>query len=417
MPDTKKSQLLIWSMLLTCAIFYGYEFLLRVSPSIMVSELMLKHNISASEVGLLSAFYYFAYTPLQLVAGTLIDHYGAKLLLTICVLTCVIGTYLFGMTDSLMLAKLGRASIGFGSAFAFVGVLRICSDWFPSRMFAVLTGITTTLGMLGAISGEALLESAKVDFGLNNIFIACIVFGVMLTILVWLLVDSKKMFNIHKNKLTEFKSLINHMVFLLKKPIFWHIALIGLCLFMPTTIFASLWAVKFLGDVFNVKHAANFSSLIFLGWAVGSPIVGIIKSKQILSDKKQLVFGSLMAFIAVFVLLYLPGIAKDNLTIIMFAFGFFSSVEILAFDLNHIISGPALCGTAVALTNMVVMLGGFVQPFVGYLLDAGSNKIGIYSLQDYQLALCIIPISFLISFLLSLLLKTDRIMPTSEIPD
>lgn len=417
MSETQKSQMLIWNMFIICAVFYAYEFLLRVSPSVMVSELIDKYGITSGEVGLLSSFYYFTYTPLQLVAGTLIDHYGAKILLTICVLLCVLGTYLFSMVDSLLFAKIGRASIGFGSAFGFVGVLRICSDWFPAKMFAILTGITTTLGMLGAISGEVVLDATKNSVGLNAIFIACIIFGIILAILVWMFVESKQMFQIKNSLFTEINSLFKHMIFLLKKPIFWHISIIGLCLFMPTTIFASLWAVKFIGDVYQIKHAANYSSLIFLGWAIGSPLVGITKAKQILSDKKLLVFGSITAFFTICILLYIPTFAKNYLAILFFAFGFFSSVEILVFDLNHIISGTALCGTAVALTNMVVMSGGFVQPIVGILLDVKDTTSSINSISDYQLALCIIPISFMISFILSLVLKTDKIASPVVIPD
>ena len=415
----EKPKLLVWSMFFICSIFYGYEFLLRVTPSIMVSDLMTTYNITATQVGVISAYYYFTYTPLQLVAGTLIDHYGAKFLLTICVLACVIGTYFFGMTDSIILAKFGRASIGFGSAFAFVGVLRICSDWLPSNLFATLTGINTTIGMLGAISGEVFLEQLKHSVGLYNIFLGCIIFGIALLVAVWFVVESKQLIVVKQDKRAEFKSLLNHMLFLIKKPIFWHVALIGLCLFLPTTIFASLWSVKFISDVYHVQHAANYSSMIFLGWAIGSPIVGLLKKNALIADKAMLIIGNALAFTVAYLIIYQPELCSNYLYWFMLAFGLFSSVEILVFDLNHILSGPALCGTAVALTNMIVMFGGFVQPLVGQILDfyhTGSNNYH-YSLAEYQIALMIIPIAFFLGIILSIMLKPDKIVPPDSIPD
>ena len=417
MPN-HKSQVIIWLMFITCSIFYGYEFLLRVSPSIMVSELMKTHDISAAEVGVLSAYYYFTYTPLQLFAGTFVDHYGTKFILGICVLLCIIGTYLFTNSDNLLFAKIGRASIGFGSAFAFVGVLRVCSDWFPGNMFATLAGITTTLGMLGAISGEALLDKAKDSYGLESTFMACCIFGIILLISILTIVESKTKFKVKSNIRSELRSFACHMLFLLKNPVFWQIAIIGLCLFMPTTIFASLWSVKFIHDVYHVAHAANYSSLIFLGWAVGAPTFGLLTKYTNIKQKYILAFGCLMALLNVLILLFFPNNAISILPSIMFAYGFFSSVEILVFDLNHIISGPALCGTAVALTNMVVMLGGFMQPVVGLILDNNNqNFLSDYSLLQYQHALAIIPCAFLLGFILSMLLKSDKIKPPKNLPD
>ena len=406
-----------WAMFIVASLFYGFEYLLRVIPSIMVPNLMATYDITAQQVGVLSAFYYYTYTPLQLVAGTMIDHYGARKILTLSLIACVIGTYLFGMTNDLTLAKVGRASIGFGSAFAFVGAMRICSDWLPKNLFATLAGLTTTIGMVGAISGEISLALMKDNLGITRTFQACLVFGAVLTVATWMIVRTKQLFSVKCGK-AEVVSLFQHMLFLMKMPIFWNISIIGLCLFMPTTIFASLWAVKFLDDVYQVSDPAKFSSMIFLGWAVGGPIVGLLKRYLNAKDKYTLAIGALGAFIAAVFIIYFPHIAKHYLLLLMFLFGFFSSSEVLVFDINHILSGPALCGTSVALTNMVIMLGGFVQPLVGVLLDQRHiDKVTHYTACDYKVALAIIPISFLTGFILSIFFKEDKVVPPDNIPE
>ena len=57
------------------ALFYCHEYLLRVLPSVIVPELMLSLKIGASQVGLISSFYFLTYTLLQVV-GNYYDHFG-----------------------------------------------------------------------------------------------------------------------------------------------------------------------------------------------------------------------------------------------------------------------------------------------------------------------------------------------------
>jgi len=56
------------------ALFYCYEFVLRIIPGALQSELSAAFgHISAAAFGQLSAFYYFAYSPMQMPVGMLMD--------------------------------------------------------------------------------------------------------------------------------------------------------------------------------------------------------------------------------------------------------------------------------------------------------------------------------------------------------
>ncbi|OYV55927.1 MAG: MFS transporter, partial [Legionella sp. 21-45-4] len=79
-------------------------------------------------------------------------------------------------------------------------------------------------------------------------------------------------------------------------------------------------------------------------------------------------------------------------------------------------------GTAIAMTNMLVMIGAiFLQPLIGHLLDWShqhhlhlmhanielihQGSWELYSALDYRLALSILPIGILTSAFLTLFLK------------
>ena len=122
-----KSVVLPWVICGLGALFYCYEYLLRISPSVMMSDLMQAYHINATVFGNLAAFYYYAYTPMQLPVGILMDRYGPRRLLTFACLACALGSYLFAHAFHIELAQIGRFMVGFGSAFAFVGVLKLAT--------------------------------------------------------------------------------------------------------------------------------------------------------------------------------------------------------------------------------------------------------------------------------------------------
>ena len=78
MGKLKQSPKLGWFICALGAIFYAYEYLLRIAPSAMEDSLRLHFNLTATGFGFLSAVYYYAYVPMQLPVGILMDRYGPK---------------------------------------------------------------------------------------------------------------------------------------------------------------------------------------------------------------------------------------------------------------------------------------------------------------------------------------------------
>ena len=163
------------------AVFYCYEYLLRVAPSVMNAELMQHYQINDFQLGSLTAYYYYIYAPMQLPVGLLVDRYGPKRLMIGACLSCAVGAYLFVCSDILLIAKLGRFLVGLGSAFAFVGVLKLATMYLPKNHFAVVSGTTMALGQLGAMMGDVLLTVMISYDGWQQASIHAAMFGLLLT--------------------------------------------------------------------------------------------------------------------------------------------------------------------------------------------------------------------------------------------
>ena len=83
-----------WIICTLAAIFYCYEYVLRMEPSVMATELMHAFQVNATQFGTLSAVFYFIYMPMQIIVGPLLDLYGPRKILTSAVIACAAGSLL-----------------------------------------------------------------------------------------------------------------------------------------------------------------------------------------------------------------------------------------------------------------------------------------------------------------------------------
>lgn len=409
-----------WLMCGLGAIFYSYEYLLRIAPSVMESALRQHFDLSATGFGFVSSIYYLAYVPMQLPVGVLLDRYGPKLLLTIACLICVIGTFLFTATSIVWVAAVGRFLMGFGSAFAFVGVLKLGTLWLPENRLALISGMTSALGPIGAMLGDNFLDMFVEKLGWIQTLNITGIFGLGLTVVLWFGIhDRKDKPNEHGTVPSLKKGMIDLRIILTNKQI-WVNGMYGCLVYLPTTVFAELWGIPYLRHAhgFTTEAAGLANSILFLGFILGAPLMGLI-SDLLARRKFPMLFGAAGAAIVMMVILYCPGLTQTHIEILMFTLGLMYSSQAIVFAVGRELSPGEAAGTAMATTNMIVMLGAMLlQPLVGRLLDysltahmgnatgvALDNLQKLYTVDDYQFALSIIPLGILIAAILTFFLK------------
>ncbi len=175
-----------WVIWAFASCFYFYEYLLRVSPSTMVPELMAAFSLNAAEIGVLGGAFFFTYAPMQLPVGILMDRFGARKLLTYASIGCGVGSFIFGVSKGLSLLYVGRLLIGAGSSFAFVAMVFVCSHLFEKSKRALLVGLANSIAMLGGLFGEGPLSSIVHNIGWRWTMIILGFIGVALGFLIFL---------------------------------------------------------------------------------------------------------------------------------------------------------------------------------------------------------------------------------------
>ena len=147
----------------------------------MVDELMREFAVGAGILGNLSAVYLYAYAGLQIPVGICIDKFGLKGLVAGACGVCGIGCIVFSYAESVSFAYLGRALIGAGAAFSFVGALNMAARWFPNK-FAILGGWAQMMGSAGGFMGQAPLGLAVATFGWRSSNVVLGVAGILLAV-------------------------------------------------------------------------------------------------------------------------------------------------------------------------------------------------------------------------------------------
>ena len=410
---------LAWVICLLAALFYCYEYLLRISPNVMVPELMSAFQIpTADGVAALVGYYYYAYTPMQIPVGLLLDKYGPRRILTLATLCCAIGAVLFATTSHYAVAAAARFLIGFGSAFAFVGVLKVATIWLPPNRFAFISGFTTALGMLGGMFGNWSMNKMVSTMGWDGTLSYFGWFGFFVVPIMWFLIRDVPQV---KNKAVEgykeiaVSHLLRDLIILCKNRQIWINGLIGGFIMMPTMVFAELWGGEYVQQVYGIEKdmAIQLVTMVLLGWAVGGPVTGIISDK--LNNRRMpLVIGALLAALVMVIFIYVDISSLWMIGGLLFLLGFFSSAENICFAVSKEISPVQVLGTAIATTNFIVVLVGMIfqraaSKFIDFFWDGALKADGmpLYSPEVFQNTMLIMPIGLLFSAMMAYFLLKE----------
>jgi len=396
------------------ASFYLYEFVLQVAPSVMADSMMKTFHVSAAGFGIVSAFYFYAYAPMQLPAGLLFDRYGPRKLMTYALLLCAVGSFFFAATDSLFTASLGRFLIGIGSAFSFIGVLVLISRWFPAHQFALLAGIAQLMSSVGAMFGEMPLATLIEHVGWRQASFILSFIGIALAALIWFFIRDYP----HQTTQTPQKRPLIHEWHRLMKvcgrSYTWYTSLYACALWTPIAVFAALWGVPYLQEKYQVSVivASGLCSMIWLGIGIGSPLLGWI-SDRCYSRRLALIISAVFGLTATLLLLYGPHVSIGWMYGVMFLLGLGAGGQTVSFAVVKDNNPADLVGTASGFNNLSVLVGGAIfQPLVGVFLNNSNGSqpidgIHIYSLASYNKALLVMPCCYLISLVVALFILSE----------
>nr|WP_172480801.1 MFS transporter [Legionella hackeliae] len=186
--------------------------------------------------------------------------------------------YFFAYSTNEIQLIIGRFAMGASASFSLTGAQTIIRMYFSDRLFPIFSGLTLTVGVIGAIvGGLPLIEASRYE-GWRIIMQYAGCGSITLAFLLYLFLGKKKQLH---NSEYDFKHLMKDFKQFLKTRRAWLPGIYGGLMLSPIIAFASFWAAPFLITHYNysLEFAEFLASFVFIGYACGSPAHALLAEK------------------------------------------------------------------------------------------------------------------------------------------
>lgn len=402
---------LAWAML---TFFYFYQYILRVSPGVMMPELRQAYRLTADEFATMGSFYLYAYSFMQIPLGIMVDRIGIRRTALGSVFLCLLGGVLFAHAPSLWGLQCARILIGIGSASAFMSALKLATDSLPENKRGLMIGLTLTFGTLGAyFSGHMFVwilehttwqEAILWVTGLGAVVFAC----------VWFFVPNQKDKE-GKAENQNARSIGCQLWGIIKNRTIMAYAILAIGCYAPLSVLADLWGTAFLMEKMSIdrSQAASLTMMLYVGLAVGSFLLPWLS--DLFGNLNQILRVSLLGLCLTFAVLIYGSAGWYLLMALLLLIGCLCGSEMLCFTATSFHSTRENSGLVLSTVNVLNMLGSAVlQQLVGTTLDwqwcgdVDSFGVRVYSSNQYVYSLSILLVVVILCFLLSLGLRKER---------
>jgi MFS family permease len=405
-----------WLVCMSAALFFFYEFIQMNMLNSLGSYLIQEFQITATQLGGLSGWYFYANLGFLLVAGLLLDRFSTRKIILCAMGSCVIGTTLMAFSHSVILIGVCRFIAGIGGAFCFLSSIRLASRWFPPRRMALLTGLIVTMAMLGGVVAQTPLAMLAQAVGWRAAVLWVATLGGIISLIVWKFVFDYPpgMHATHINEQEELKSLgfwkAKRIAFLNKQN--WLAGLYTSLLNLPVSLLGALWGNAFLQKVHHLSatQAASVTMMIFVGTVLGSPLAGWISDRMGLRRSPMLI-GAILSLLLILTIIYLPKPHMITLMLLFLALGLVTSSQVISYPTVAESNPKILTATSVSVVSISAIAGYPIsQILFGLIMDwhwdgTMAEGVRVYSALNYQFAITIMPAAFLIALIAALFLR------------
>lgn len=345
------SRTLAWMVWIIASIFYAYQYILRVMPNIMLNDMIAQFGINATTFGQFSGVYYIGYSLMHLPIGIMLDRYGPRKVMSICILLTVIGLTPLLFADYWIYPIAGRFLVGLGSSAAILGIFKIVRMTFSEKHFSRMLSLSVTIGLIGAIYGGGPVSYMRDVLGYHAVIQIFATAGVFLAAMTYWIIPNVKHTS-EKTVLSDIKEVLSN------QRVIWTCIFAGLMV-GPLEGFADVWGTIFLKQVYEFEGtlAASMPSLIFIGMCFGSPLLSLIADKM--GNYLAAIIGAGISMAACFACLLIWQLSSQAITLNFILIGVCSAYQILAIYKASTYVREQVAGLTTAVANMIIMIFGY----------------------------------------------------------
>ncbi|CAN5422958.1 MFS transporter [soil metagenome] len=414
-----KKQVPSYFVLFVAAVYFFYCMVQLSVFNALSQKIMVVFSLSYGQFGYLSSVYLYAMAIALFPIGMLFDRFSIRKIFLISMGLIILAVAILALTSNVFVGGMCRAVCGIAHGIAFLGGLRLASKCFPLHS-VLATGVFISIGLTGGIVAATPFAALVnvMDWRIAMLLNAFV--GLLFWIMVFIVIHDDK----PNNKLQQ--------TAYLKNMLFWHqiknvmmnrqnwlcglyIGLLNLSVYL----LASLWGNVYLIDKYHIPNntAAAINSMVFLGIIIGSPIAGWI-SDRLERRKLPMMLGAALTLITIVIIIKATTYSSLFMFTAFLLLGVFSSAQVIGFPSITESNLAVLTSTAMGFATFIVnILGGLGQSLFGWLMQYHNNlqlSTHTTSIEGSQMAIFILPISFLIAFIATLFMRETFISETKR---
>lgn len=261
--------------LIVVSLAYLWANFHRQSMAVMAPFLMESLNISTSQVGNLGSIIFYIYGLTQIPFGYFSRKYGGTRVIQFSLICLVIGSFIFGQSNTYRELLIGRLIIGFAVSGFYVPSINLIRQWFDIREFGFYMGLFLSIGNIGALLSTTPYEILLSNYSLPYIYNILSIIALVLVVASFFLYEDKSILKKIKIEDSEEKLPFGFMNFYIM------LSLYGLAFYGSRQAFISLWGFSYYTSAlgYDLRTGSFLMMLISIGGIVFTPLAGKIADK------------------------------------------------------------------------------------------------------------------------------------------
>ena len=274
MPPAISTLAAVATVFLPFAGGYFVSYLFRNVNAVIAPKLIEDLGLSAGDLGLLTAVYFFTFAAFQIPLGILLDRFGPRRVQACLFLIAAAGAAVFASGDSQEALLLGRAMIGLGVAGGLMAAFKAITIWFSPARWPLVNGCFLASGGLGAMASTQPVQALLAVTDWRGLFFGLTGFCVAVSVVILLVVPEAPA----AARASRLRDALGQLKQIYLDRLFWRLVPVGVTCSATSMAVLGLWAGPWLKVVGGL--APDQVAFVLLcgaaAMAVGSILTGVL---------------------------------------------------------------------------------------------------------------------------------------------
>jgi len=253
---------------------YFLSYLYRSVNAIIAPDLVAEIGLSAADLGLLTAAFFFGFALPQIPLGLLLDRFGPRRVQSTQLVVAALGAVWFGLAEDKLGLIGGRALVGIGMAGCLMAAFKVITLWFSAERWPLVNGLLLGAGGLGAMAATKPIELLLGITDWRGIFFGISAITIVLAAVTHIIVPEKP----NEASGGTLGTQLREMKSMFRDRYFWRLAPIGTLTMGTGMAIQGLWAAPWLRDIAHLPPAgvADYLFVTTAAMTVGFAGTGLL---------------------------------------------------------------------------------------------------------------------------------------------